>query len=406
MKFKKPEQQLKLIKKGAEEIIPEKELYKKLEKSYKDNKPLKVKIGFDPTAPDIHVGHTVVLRKLKHFQDLGHDVIFLIGDFTSLIGDPSGRDKTRKPISKEQILENTETYKDQVFKILDPKKTIIDFNSRWLGKLNLEDIIKITSKYTVARILERDDFSTRYKKGIPICIHEILYPIFQAYDSVALKADVELGGTDQKFNLLVGRTIQKEFGQEPQVILTMPILEGLDGIEKMSKSLGNYIGIYDPPAEMFGKIMSISDDLMFRYFLLLTDTPKLKIENWKQKIEQEKLNPKDLKIKLGKMIVEDFWSEENAEKASQEFEKVFSKKDTIPEDTPVVDIPKGEYTPKSLLKKVIKNKSGSEIKRLIQGGAVSINNKKISNLSQTINVSSDEIIIKAGKKDFYKIKGK
>jgi len=267
------ESQMEYIKKGCVEIIQEEELKSKLERSLKNKKPLKVKAGFDPTAPDIHLGHTVLLRKMKHFQDLGHDVVFLIGDFTGLIGDPSGRSATRPPMTRKEILKNAETYKNQIFKILDPAKTIIDFNSRWLEKLTSIDVIKLSSKYTVARILERDDFSNRLEKGLPISVHEILYPLMQAYDSVALKADVELGGTDQKFNLLVGREIQREFGQEPQVIITMPLLEGLDGVEKMSKSQNNYVGITEKPTQIYGKIMSISDPLMFRYYELLTDEP-------------------------------------------------------------------------------------------------------------------------------------
>ena len=276
--MKDVEEQFKYLKKGCVEIIQEKELKAKLTRSLKEHKPLKVKTGFDPTAPDIHLGHTVLLRKMKHFQDLGHDVIFLIGDFTGLIGDPSGRSSTRPPMTREEIKKNAETYKTQIFKILDRKKTIIDFNSRWLGKLTSFEIINLAAKYTVARILERDDFTNRLKKGIPIFTHEIFYPLMQAYDSVALEADVELGGTDQKFNLLVGREIQREFGQEPQVIITMPLLEGLDGVEKMSKTLDNYVGITESPDEIYGKIMSITDPMMFRYYELLTDDPLSQIE--------------------------------------------------------------------------------------------------------------------------------
>jgi len=402
MSFKKPEEQFELIKKGAEEIIPEDELFKKIERSYKENKPLLVKAGFDPTAPDIHLGHTVLLRKMKHFQDLGHKVVFLIGDFTALIGDPTGRNKTRKPLTKEEILKNTETYKKQVFKILDPKKTIVDFNSRWLGKLTLEDTIYLTSKYTVARILERDDFSNRYKNGISISLHELLYPLCQAYDSVALEADVELGGTDQKFNLLVGREIQREYGQEPQAILTMPILEGLDGVNKMSKSLGNYIGVYDPPFEMFGKIMSITDELMYRYYLLLTDHSEREINTWKKMGERGEINPRDLKVQLGKEIITDFWSKEDADKAADEFEKVFSKKDEIPEDTPIISIEKDQMRLLDLLKFVVKGTSGSELKRLVKAGSVSIDGEKISDYNKEIKIK-EETIVKVGKKRFFKI---
>ena len=293
--MKSVEEQFEYLRKGCVDIIQENELKAKLARSLKEKKPLKVKVGFDPTAPDIHLGHTVLLRKMKHFQDLGHDVIFLIGDFTGLIGDPSGRSSARPPMTREEINKNAETYKTQIFKILDPEKTIIDFNSRWLEKLTSFDIINLTAKYTVARILERDDFSNRLKKGHPIFTHEILYPFMQAYDSVALKADVELGGTDQKFNLLVGRDIQREFHQEPQVIITMPLLEGLDGVEKMSKSLNNFVGITEPPNEIYGKIMSVSDPLMFRYYELLTDEPLPKIEKWKKEVKEEKIHPKELK---------------------------------------------------------------------------------------------------------------
>jgi len=403
MKFKKPEEQFELIKKGAEEIIPEEELFKKLERSYKEGMPLIVKAGFDPTAPDIHLGHTVLLRKMKHFQDLGHTVVFLIGDFTALIGDPTGRNKTRKPLTKEEILRNTETYKKQVFKILDPEKTVVDFNSRWLGKLTLEDTIYLTSKYTVARILERDDFSKRYKSGISISLHELLYPLCQAYDSVALKADVELGGTDQKFNLLVGREIQREYGQEPQAILTMPILEGLDGVNKMSKSLGNYIGIYDSPSEMFGKVMSISDELMYRYYLLLTDFSEKEINEWKRRAEKGEINPKGLKVQLGKAIVKDFWSEEEAEKAAEEFEKVFSKKNEIPEDTPVLMFQENKLRLLDILKRSVEGVSSSELKRLIKSGSVQLNGEKVIDPNKEIDLVR-ELILKVGKKRFFKIK--
>ncbi|NQT79621.1 MAG: tyrosine--tRNA ligase [Candidatus Aminicenantes bacterium] len=325
--MKAVEEQFEYLKKGCVEIIQENELKAKLARSIKEKKPLKIKAGFDPTAPDIHLGHIVLLRKMKHFQDLGHDVIFLIGDFTGLIGDPSGRSATRPPMTREEINNNAETYKTQIFKILDSKKTIIDFNSRWLEKLTSFDIINLCAKYTVARILERDDFSNRLKKGHPISAHEILYPLMQAYDSVALKADVELGGTDQKFNLLVGRDIQREYQQKPQVIITMPLLEGLDGVEKMSKTLNNYVGITEPPDEIFGKIMSVSDPLMYRYYELLTDEPLSQIEKWKKEIKEEKIHPKDLKSRLAQLIVSDYWGKNEARKAAEEFERVFKNKE-------------------------------------------------------------------------------
>ena len=299
------------------------ELRAKLERSAQTGKPLCVKVGFDPTAPDIHLGHTVVIRKMKHFQDLGHKVIFLIGDFTGLIGDPSGQNVTRKPITLEQVAANAETYKKQVFKILHAEKTVVDFNSRWLGRLTGRDWITLCSKYTVARMLERDHFSKRFKEQRPIAIHELLYPLAQAYDSVALEADVELGGTDQKFNLLVGRTVQQEYGQESQVIMTMPILEGLDGIQKMSKSLGNYVGINEAPAEMFGKLMSISDDMMWRYYLLLTDMTPAQIDELNKAVASRNLHPLEVKKSLARRIITDFHDEEAAAQAQRDFEARF-----------------------------------------------------------------------------------
>ena len=413
------EEQFEYLKKGCVEIIQEKELKTRLERSLKENRPLKVKLGFDPTAPDIHLGHTVVLRKMKHFQDLGHDVIFLIGDFTGLIGDPSGRSATRPPMSREEIIENAETYKNQIFKILDSKKTIIDFNSRWLEKLSSIDIIKLTAKYTVARILERDDFSNRLKNGLPISVHEILYPLMQAYDSVALKADVELGGTDQKFNLLVGREIQREFGQEPQVVITMPLLEGLDGVEKMSKSLNNHVGITEDPFEIFGKIMSISDPLMFRYYELLTDEPLSQIEKWKKEIKKNKINPRNLKARLAGSIVSDFWGQEEAKKAAQEFDRVFKHKE-VPSEIEDIEIKelKGRITAKSEVKAklqvtplidllVDKNilPSRGEAKRMIRQGGVYLDGERIEDIAFKIDLrKKKEQILKIGKRKFFRLK--
>src|SRR5437773_41543 len=292
------EEQLAHIRRGSVEIIREEELVEKLKRAQKTGKPLRVKAGFDPTAPDIHVGHSVLIRKMKHFQDLGHTAIFMIGDFTGLIGDPSGRSVTRKQLTKDEVLRNAETYKLQIFKILEPAKTVIDFNSRWMSTLGSEGLIRLASRYTVARILEREDFTNRMRNQQPIAMHELLYPLVQGYDSVALEADVELGGTDQKFNLLVGRDLQREYGQASQVVLTMPLLEGLDGVQKMSKSLGNYIGINEAPNEQFGKVMSISDDLMFRYYELATDVSFREIQLLKQDMESGKLHPKDIKCDL------------------------------------------------------------------------------------------------------------
>src|SRR5712691_8020889 len=289
------DEQISVLRKGTVDCIPEDELRRKLERSAKTDKPLRVKAGFDPTAPDIHLGHTVLIRKMKHFQDLGHTVIFMIGDFTGLIGDPSGRSVTRKQLTKDEVLQNAETYKQQVFKILDPAKTVIDFNSRWMSQLGSEGFIRLASRYTVARMLEREDFTNRMKNQQPIAMHELMYPLVQGYDSVALEADVELGGTDQKFNLLVGRDLQREYGQESQIVLTMPLLEGTDGVQKMSKSLGNYIGINEAPKDQFGKVMSISDELMFRYYELLTEIPVAEIQTLRREIASGKRHPMEIK---------------------------------------------------------------------------------------------------------------
>lgn len=401
--MKAVEEQFEYLKKGCVEIIQENELKAKLARSIKEKKPLKVKAGFDPTAPDIHLGHIVLLRKMKHFQDLGHDVIFLIGDFTGLIGDPSGRSATRPPMTREEINNNAETYKTQIFKILDSKKTIIDFNSRWLEKLTSLDIINLCAKYTVARILERDDFSNRLKKGHPISAHEILYPLMQAYDSVALKADVELGGTDQKFNLLVGRDIQREYQQEPQVIITMPLLEGLDGVEKMSKTLNNYVGITEPPDEIFGKIMSVSDPLMFRYYELLTDEPLSQIEKWKKEIKEEKIHPKDLKSRLAQLIVSDYWGKNEAKKAAEEFERVFKNKE-VPSQIEEKEVTTSHIPLIDFLVNQNIFPSRAEAKRTIRQGGIYLDGERIKDIAFIIDFKEkSEFILKIGKKKFYKI---
>jgi len=331
--FAPVDEQLAYIKKGSAEIIREADLRAKLEKSRASGKPLRVKLGMDPTAPDLHLGHTVVLRKLKHFQDLGHTVIFLIGDFTGMIGDPTGRSVTRPPLSPEQIAQNAETYKAQVFKILDPQKTVIDFNRRWFSKFTADDFIRLAAKYTVSQMLEREDFHKRFLEEKPIAVHELLYPLAQGYDSVALEADVELGGTDQRFNLLVGRELQRAYGQEPQVVLTTPILEGLDGVQKMSKSLGNAVGIHEPPLEMYGKIMSISDEMMWRYYELLTDVQIPEIEKMKREV-----HPMQAKKDLARRIVADFHSGDAAVKAGEDWAKQFQD-DEAPKDLEIVEIP-------------------------------------------------------------------
>jgi tyrosyl-tRNA synthetase len=402
--MKEGDQQFEYLKKGCVEIIQEDELKAKLARSLKKKKPLRVKAGFDPTAPDIHLGHTVLIRKMKHFQDLGHEVIFLIGDFTGLIGDPSGRSVTRPPMTREEIRKNAETYKEQIFKILDEKKTIIDFNSRWLGKLSSFDIINLTAKYTVARILERDDFSRRLKEGKPISVHEILYPLMQAYDSVALQADVELGGTDQKFNLLVGREIQREFGQEPQVVMTMPLLEGLDGVEKMSKSLNNYIGITEPPLEIYGKIMSISDELMFRYYELLTDVPLGEISKWKQQISRGEINPRDIKARLARLIVADFWGEAAARQAEEEFVRIFRKKETPTQmDEIFVEAPSLPLIDLLVDQKLLPSRG--EAKRLIRQGGVYLDGRRIDDINFTLKLKKkQEIVLRLGKRKFFLLK--
>jgi tyrosyl-tRNA synthetase len=330
--FAPVDNQLTYLKKGAAEIIREADLRTKLERSRASGKPLRVKLGMDPTAPDLHLGHTVVLRKLKHFQDLGHTAIFLIGDFTGMIGDPTGRSVTRPPLSREQIEQNAETYKAQVFKILDPKKTVIDFNRRWMGAFTSDDFVRLMAKYTVSQMLEREEFHKRFSEEKPISMHELLYPLVQGYDSVALEADVELGGTDQKFNLLVGRELQRAYGQESQVVLTTPILEGLDGVQKMSKSLGNAIGIHEPPLEMYGKVMSISDEMMWRYYELLTDVQIAEIEKMKREA-----HPMQAKKDLARRIVADFHSPEVAGKAGEDWAKQFQK-DEVPDDIASVDV--------------------------------------------------------------------
>ncbi len=330
--FAPVDEQLTYLKKGSAEIIREADLRAKLEKSRATGKPLRVKLGMDPTAPDLHLGHTVVLRKLKHFQDLGHTAIFLIGDFTGMIGDPTGRSATRPPLTREQIEENAETYKAQVFKILDPQKTVIDFNRRWFAKFTADDFIRLMAKYTVSQLLEREDFDKRFREEKPIALHELLYPLVQGYDSVALEADVELGGTDQKFNLLVGRELQRAYGQESQVVLTTPILEGLDGVQKMSKSLGNAIGIHEPPLEMYGKVMSISDEMMWRYYELLTDVQVAEIETMKREV-----HPMQAKKELARRIVGDFHSAEAAAKAAEDWARQFQKSE-VPEDVEEVTV--------------------------------------------------------------------
>jgi tyrosyl-tRNA synthetase len=387
------------IKRGAEEILIEDDLLERL----KSGKKLKIKAGFDPTAPDLHLGHTVLINKMKTFQDLGHEVIFLIGDFTGLIGDPTGKNVTRKPLTREDVLANAETYKEQIFKILDPAKTTVAFNSTWMDKLGAAGMIKLAARQTVARMLERDDFKKRYANNQSIAIHEFLYPLVQGWDSVALEADVELGGTDQRFNLLMGRELQKDEGQKPQTVLMMPLLEGLDGVQKMSKSLGNYIGITDKPTEMFGKIMSISDELMWRYYELLSSLSLGEIEELKAKIAAG-TNPRDIKIDFAKEMIARFHTQEDAEAAHQDFIQRFQKKalpDEIPEQTITID--GEEIGIANLLKEAGLVSSTSEAMRMIKQGAVKLNGKeKISDTKQTFAKGSQEIY-QVGKRKFAKI---
>jgi tyrosyl-tRNA synthetase len=371
-----PQEQLRLIRRGAVEILLEEELLRKLAKG----KPLRIKAGFDPTAPDLHVGHTVLLQKLKQFQDLGHEVIFLIGDFTGMIGDPTGRSETRKPLSRQEIEKNGATYKEQVFKVLDPKKTTIDFNSRWMEKMNAVALIELAAKYTVARMLEREDFKSRYLKQQSITIHEFLYPLIQGYDSVALRADVELGGTDQRFNLLVGRELQREYGQEPQVVLTMPLLEGTDGVNKMSKSLGNYIGISEPPEDIFGKIMSISDELMWRYAELLSDRPLDEIKKTRQHVADGKTHPMDFKKTLAHEIVSRFHGETAAESARDYFETRHQKRQ-VPKNIRTQFSPPDRVGICQLLVDLKFARSKGEARRLIAQSAVRVNGEVVIDIN-------------------------
>ncbi|MBK7363606.1 MAG: tyrosine--tRNA ligase [Nitrosomonas sp.] len=391
-------EQLKIIKRGCQELLVEEEVIQKLAR----NHPLRIKAGFDPTAPDLHLGHTVLLNKLRQFQDLGHHILFLIGDFTGMIGDPSGKNTTRPPLTKEEVTENAKSYTAQVFKILNPEKTEIVFNSTWMDKLTAADLIRLSAAYTVARMLERDDFSKRYRENQAIALHEFLYPLIQGYDSVALKADIELGGTDQKFNLLVGRELQKHFGLAPQCILTMPLLEGLDGVNKMSKSLKNYIGITESPTEIFGKIMSVSDNLMWRYIELLSFESLDTIDNWKRTVDAGQ-NPRDIKVIFAQEIVTRFHSKAAAENALIDFEARF-KNGLIPDDIPqkAIQINGNEVTISQLLKQVDLTSSTSEAFRMIEQGGVKIDGDKISD--KTLKIASGKTItIQVGKRKFARV---
>ena len=396
-------EQMDVIKRGTVEIIPEEELLRKIENSIKSGKPLRVKQGFDPTAPDIHLGHTVGLRKLRQFQELGHKIILIIGDYTGMVGDPSGRSITRPQLSYKEVRENAETYQKQFFKVIDKSKTEVHFNGEWFSKMSFQEVIQLASKFTLARMLERDDFSNRYSKQVPISLHELFYPLMQGYDSVAIKADVEIGATEQKFNLLTARQIQQEYGVEPQVILTLPVLPGTDGVQRMSKSTGNYIGIDESPKEIFGKIMSIPDDLIYPYFELLTDVSSEELKEIKSDLEKKKKNPMDFKKRLGIKIVSMYHSEKEALEAKKEFEKVFSKKE-LPEEIPIYELryekPKIWIVKLLTMTKLVS--SSSEARRLIRQGGVYLDGKRVDDENLEISVE-EEKILKVGKRKFLRV---
>lgn len=401
------DKQIDILTRGVSDLISKEDLKKKLKKSLENDRPLKVKLGLDPTAPDIHLGHTVVLRKLKQFQDLGHEVYLIIGDFTGKIGDPTGKSKTRKQLSEDEIKENAQTYKEQFSKILDPEKTNLVFNGEWLGSLDFEDIIDLSSKYTVARMLEREDFSNRYNNNQPISIHEFFYPLMQGYDSVAIKADVELGGTDQRFNLLVGRKLQAEYGQDSQVIMMMPLLEGLDGVNKMSKSLDNYIGIYDSAVDMYGKVMSLPDHLIGRYFELLTDISSKELNEIKEELARDNVNPMKLKKRLASEIVSEYHDQKKAESAADEFERVFSGGE-LPDDIPLVEIDESRLEDGRLwIVKLVAATghvdSNSQARRMIKQGAVYIEGDRYDKINCDIELENG-MIVKIGKRRYAEIK--
>ncbi|SYZ73399.1 Tyrosine--tRNA ligase [Candidatus Zixiibacteriota bacterium] len=398
------ERQFELISRGAVELLPEEEFKERLRKSINENKPLRVKQGFDPTAPDIHIGHTVGIRKLKQFQDLGHKIVLIVGDYTALVGDPSGRSATRPQLSYDKIMENAKTYQQQFFKILDESKTEIHHNGEWFSKMSFKDILELAAKFTVARMLERDDFDKRYKAGNPISIHELYYPLMQAYDSVAIKADVEIGATEQKFNLLTGREIQLDYGISPQVVLTLPVLVGLDGQNRMSKSMGNYIGIDEPPGEIFGKVMSIPDNLIYSYFELATDVPMEELAVIKGQLGDREINPMILKKRLAETLVRMYHNSDAAMRAREEFERVFSKKE-LPDEISEFDC--RAYGTEVWIIKLLTDAglaaSGSEARRLIRGGGVSIDARKIDDENAKVTLKN-ELLLKVGKRRFLRLK--
>ena len=398
---------IKILLKGAADHTAIDDIKEKLKKVEQENRPMRIKLGLDPSAPDIHLGHAVVLRKMKQLQDLGHEVIIIIGDFTGMIGDPTGKSKTRKQLTREEVEANSKTYQEQIFKILDKEKTKVRYNSEWLGKMNFRDVIELSAKCTVARILERDDFKKRYENGQAISVHEFFYPLMQAYDSVAIKADIEFGGTDQTFNVLMGRTIQKDYGQEPQITLFMPLLEGIDGVDKMSKSLGNYIGIYEDANTMYTKVMKIPDNMIIKYYELCTDIHPDDINKIKERLKAGE-NPRDIKMELAKEITKLYHTEEEANKAEQNFKTAFQKQEA-PEDTPEIFVENGaENISNNLLEAILstgKYKSKGEIKRLFNQGAVKINSERVTDVTTVKNIE-DNTIIQIGKGNFYKIRTK
>ncbi len=402
-----PKEQLELLRRGVDDLVSEPDLFKKLEKSYKENAPLRIKAGFDPTRPDLHLGHTVLMNKMKQFQDLGHQVVFLVGDFTAQIGDPTGKNETRPALTKDEIKENAKTYVGQAFKILDEAKTELAWNASWFDKMTPSDFIRLASQYTVARMLERDDFEKRYKGGTPIAIHEFLYPLVQGYDSVALRADVELGGTDQRFNLLVGRDLQRVYGQEPQVIITMPILEGLDGVQKMSKSLDNYIGVDENPRDMFGKTMRVSDELMMRYYELLTDVPPNDLAKMKLDMTTGVLHPRAAKVRLAETLVARFHGANAAKAAVEEFDRIFVNKG-LPDEMPEFRAPASKFASEvdvaALLKEYDLVASTSDARRLLQSNSVEIDGSKITAVKHKFHFKAgSSVVLKVGKKKFAKL---
>ncbi|MGD9487142.1 MAG: tyrosine--tRNA ligase [Calditrichaceae bacterium] len=401
MAFPTVNEQMDLIKRGTVEILPEDELVKKLERSVKKNKPLIIKQGFDPTAPDIHLGHTVGIRKLQHFQELGHQVVVIIGDYTAMVGDPSEKNSTRPRLSHEEVMEHARTYQEQFFKILDESKTQIRFNGEWFSKMKFDEVMGLAARFTVARMLERDDFSKRFGSQLPISIHEFFYPLMQAYDSVMIKSDVELGATEQKFNLVIGRQIQKEFDQEPQIVLTLPVLEGLDGKQRMSKSLGNYIGIDEPGKEIYGKAMSIPDEMIFRYFELISDVDSGELVRISKQLENPETNPRDVKKYLARTIVRMYHGEEQSIQAEKEFENIFVKKD-LPDEIPEMVINEAEIRIDDLMVMTGTSESKGQAKRLVTGGGVSLDGEKISDPFYVVTVTEGQIL-KVGKRKFVKL---